>query len=208
MTQSLTGNPHLIDPGFQDPPASPLLLFQRWLEEAERLEVKEPRALVLSTANKLGRPSSRVVFLRTCDETGIIFATGENSAKGQELASNPWAAGTLWWPESVQQINFQGQAFPLPPEKSDEIFQSRTREAQSVAATSQQSSPLTDEADLKRQVTQLINSTGKIDRPQDWHAYHITIETIEFWHGSTDRFHKRLSYELINKVWRHQYLQP
>ena len=96
----------------------------------------------------------------------------------------------------------------MPPEKSDEIFQSRTREAQSVAAVSQQSSLLTDETGLKRQLTQLINSTGKIDRPQDWHAYHLTTETIEFWHGSTDRFHKRLRYELTNKSWRHQYLQP
>ena len=208
MTQSLTGNPDFIDPGFQDPPSNPLLLFQKWLEEAERLGVKEPRALVLSTANKLGRPSSRVVFLRACDETGIIFATSQKSAKGKELAANPWAAGTLWWPESIQQISFQGQAHYLPSEKSDDMFQSRTREAQSVAAVSQQSKPLMDEAGLKHQVTQLINSTEKIDRPQDWHAYHLTIEVIEFWHGSTDRFHKRLRYELINKSWRHQYLQP
>lgn len=208
MTQSLTGNPNLIDPGFNDPPANPLLLFQKWLEEAERLAVKEPRALVLSTSNKLGHPSSRVVFLRTCNETGIIFATGEKSAKGQELAANPWAAGTLWWPESVQQINFQGQAHRVSPERSDEIFQSRTREAQSVAVVSQQSAPLTDEADLKHQAAKLMNSTTKIDRPQDWHAYHLAVETIEFWHGSTDRFHKRLRYDLANNVWCHQYLQP
>src|SRR5689334_13273916 len=125
MTQSLTGNPTLIDPGFKDAPSNPLFLFQKWLEEAERLEVKEPRALILSTANTLGRPSSRVVFLRACDETGIIFATSEKSTKGQELAANPWAAGTLWWPESIQQINFQGQAHRVSPEKSDEIFQTR-----------------------------------------------------------------------------------
>ncbi len=208
MTQTLTGNPNLIDPGFNELPANPLLLFQKWLEEAERLAVKEPRALVLSTSNKLGHPSSRVVFLRACDETGIIFASGEKSAKGKELASNPWAAGTLWWPESIQQINFQGQAHRVSPEKSDEIFQSRTREAQSVAVVSQQSTPLTDEEGLKHQVANLMNSTRKIDRPQDWHAYHLMIETIEFWHGSTDRFHKRLRYNLVEGSWRYQYLQP
>jgi dihydrophenazinedicarboxylate synthase len=64
ITQSLTGNPNLVDPGFCNPPANPLALFQKWLEEAERLAVKEPRALILSTVNKLGHPSSRVVFLR------------------------------------------------------------------------------------------------------------------------------------------------
>jgi pyridoxamine 5'-phosphate oxidase len=170
--------------------------------------VREPRALTLSTTNNLGHPSSRVVFLRACDETGIIFATSEKSAKGKELSLNPWAAGTLWWPETIQQINFQGQAFPLSLEKSDEIFQSRIREAQSIAAVSQQSAPLTDEDDLKDQVRHLMNSAGKIDRPKEWHAYHITIQAIEFWHGSTDRFHKRLRYDLMKSSWRHQTLQP
>lgn len=208
MTSSLTGNPKLVDPGFDCPPINPLLLFQKWLEEAEKLEVREPRALILSTANKLGRPSSRVVFLRACSKTGVIFATGEKSVKGRELASNPWAAGTLWWPESIQQINFQGQAHPLSAEKSDEIFHSRTREAQSVAVVSQQSTPLTDEAAFRQQVTKLMNSNEKIDRPSDCHAYHRTIEVIEFWHGSTDRFHKRLRYDLVEESWHHQYLQP
>ena len=208
MTSSLTGNPSLVNPGFDCPPANPLLLFQEWLERAEKLKVKEPRALILSTANKLGRPSSRVVFLRACNETGIIFATGEKSTKGRELASNPWAAGTLWWPESIQQINFQGQAFSLANEKSDEIFQSRTREAQSIAVISQQSAPLRDEAALRQQVTTLMNSNEKINRPSGWHAYHLTIEVIEFWHGSTDRFHKRLRYDLVEESWHHQYLQP
>jgi len=208
ITPSLTGNPNLVDPGFDCPPPNPLLLFQKWLEEAEKLKVREPRALILSTANKLGRPSSRVVFLRACSETGVIFATGEKSTKGRELASNPWAAGTLWWPESIQQINFQGQAHPLSVGKSDEIFQSRTREAQSIAVISQQSASLTDEAALRHQVTKLVNSSEKINRPQDWHAYHLTIEAIEFWHGSTDRFHKRLRYNLKKGSWHHQYLQP
>ena len=208
MIQSLTGNPNLVDSGFDNPSANPLALFQKWLEEAERLTVKEPRALVLSTTNKLGRPSSRVVFLRACDATGIIFATSASSAKGKELSSNPWAAGTLWWPETIQQINFQGQAFPLSHEKSDEIFQSRTREAQSIAAVSQQSTPLIYEDNLKNQVRDLMDSTGKIDRPHDWHAYHLTIEVIEFWHGNTDRFHKRLRYDLMKGSWYHQTLQP
>ena len=63
MTQSLTGNPTLVDPGFDTPPSNPMSLFQRWLEEAEKVNVQEPRALILSTINTQMRPSSRVVFL-------------------------------------------------------------------------------------------------------------------------------------------------
>ena len=47
-----------------------------------------------------------------------------------------------------------------------------------------------------------------MSRPKTWHAYHIEIETIEFWHGSKDRFHHRLRYELKNKIWKHLKLQP
>lgn len=149
MPQTLTGDPKLVNPGFDAPPTNPLLLFQKWLEEAEKLSIQEPRALILSTVNASGQPSSRVVFLRDCDERGVIFATGQTSAKGKDLALNSWAAGTLWWRETLQQINFQGQAFPLSNERSDELFQSRTREAQSVAVISKQSAPLTQDRGIK-----------------------------------------------------------
>ena len=138
----------------------------------------------------------------------LFFATGSSSAKGKDLTINPSASGTLWWPKIIQQINFQGQAFPLPPEESDAIFQLRTREAQSVAVVSQQSTPLTNENELKEQILNLMNSKSKIDRPKDWQAYHLAIDVIEFWHGSTDRFHKRLRYNLVKGSWQYQRLQP
>ena len=39
---TLTGNPTLVDPGFKSPPDNPLILFQRWMDEAIRLNVNEP----------------------------------------------------------------------------------------------------------------------------------------------------------------------
>ena len=147
-------------------------------------------------------------MLFSCDDTGVIFATGSLSNKGKDLAANPSASGTLWWPKTIQQINFQGQAFSLSPKKSDAIFHLRTREAQSVAVASQQSTPLTNENDLKLRVLNLMNSKDKIDRPKDWQAYHLRVYTIEFWHGSTDRLHKRLRYDLVKESWQHQKLQP
>ena len=93
-------------------------------------------------------------------------------------------------------------------EKSDALFYARPREAQAVTALSQQSAPLTDEAVLKDAVRKLINTQGTIERPEGWRAYHLALESIEFWHGSKDRFHKRLRYDLLNGAWRHQRLQP
>ena len=71
---------------------------------AEHLNVSEPRGLILATVNPKGHPSTRVVFLRNLAPTGIIFATSEESNKGKDLQQSPYAAGTLWWRETLQQI--------------------------------------------------------------------------------------------------------
>lgn len=208
MAKTLTGDPTLVDPGFDTPTKNPLYLLQKWLDEADNLNIAEPRGMVLSTVDSRCHPSSRVVLLKECDETGIIFTTSSTSTKGKDLELNPFAAGNLWWRETMQQVCFRGRVNQLSDDKSDEIFQERTREAQAVASVSHQSAPLLNESVLRDKICALINTKGPIERPEGWNAYHIAVESIEFWHGSNDRFHKRLRYDLINGQWEHQRLQP
>lgn len=208
-SQALTGNPDLVnDNGFNEPPSNPFTMLYRWFEMAEQLNVSEPRGFTLATVNLKGLPSTRVVFLRGILPTGIIFATSEESNKGKDLQQTPYAAGTLWWRETLQQINFQGHVQKLSTPESDSIFESRTREAKATAALSKQSAKLDNEATLKHAVDQLITSQSDIPRPKDWHAYILEVSTIEFWHGSTSRLHKRLRYDLNDGQWIHQRLQP
>ena len=127
---TLTGNPDCVNPGFDCLPDNPLHLLKEWLDSADRLKIVEPRGLVLSTIDDCGRPSSRVVLMKTVDDTGVIFASSETSQKGKDLEKNPIIAGTLWWRETMQQINFCGSAAKLPAIMSDEIFRERTPEAQ------------------------------------------------------------------------------
>jgi len=206
--KTLTGNPDLVISGFDCPPDSPLDLLQSWLQTADLLKISEPRGLVLSTVNDEGIPSSRVVLLKTADEKGVTFASSETSQKGRDLQTNPIAAGTLWWRETMQQINFQGTVTKLANNISDEIFKERPPEAQAVATISTQSAPMTNEQSLRTEVLKLLTQSEPIPRPETWHAYHITIESIEFWHGSKDRFHHRLRYELNSNTWQHISLQP
>ncbi|MCX7353002.1 MAG: hypothetical protein NTW22_07055 [Proteobacteria bacterium] len=105
-------------------------------------------------------------------------------------------------------INFQGTVTKLPHNISDEIFNERPLAAQAVATISTQSAPMTNEQKLRTEVLKLLTQQEPMSRPKTWHAYHIEIETIEFWHGSKDRFHHRLRYELKNKIWQHLKLQP
>lgn len=205
---TLTGDPTLVNTNFNTPPNNPLHMLSEWLNTADKLRVNEPRGIVLSTVDNANRPSSRVVLLKECDEKGIIFSSSEDSAKGKDLKINPWASGTLWWRETIQQINFQGRVARLASEISDQIFQQRPREAQAVAITSNQSEPLVNERELRDRVFKLINQKEKLGRPKRWQAYYFVIESIEFWHGSIDRLHKRLRYDLINGSWYHKKLQP
>ncbi len=205
---TLTGNPNLTNSGFSSPPLNPFDLLNYWLMEADHLHIPEPRALVLSTTNTAGAPSSRVVLMKSVDETGVTFGTSSFSRKIKEINANPHVAGTLWWQKTMQQINLKGAVSKMDVAVSDEMFTHRTRQAQAVAALSQQSIALTDEHDLRDQIEQLIASSATITRPDTWHAYHITITSIEFWHGSQDRFHKRLRYNLDDGNWTHQFLQP
>lgn len=203
---TLTGSPALVD--FDRPPQNPLLLLQEWLKAAESLHVNEPKGMVLATVDAKGRPSSRVLLLKDCDETGLVFTTSGTSAKGQDLEATGVAAGTLWWRETVQQVNFSGTVQQLSREQSEQLFEERTREARGVAALSKQSAPLADEQQLKEAVRKLVEANSPIACPEHWQAYHLTVDTIEFWVGSPDRFHRRLQYRLVEGSWQHQKLQP
>src|SRR5690349_24455465 len=83
----------------QDLDPDPFRQFQKWLQEAVAAGIREPNAMVLATADKSGRPSSRTVLLKGFDERGFIFFTNYLSRKGLELAHNPYAAITFPWVE-------------------------------------------------------------------------------------------------------------
>lgn len=193
---------------FDVPPSNPLLLFKAWLKQADSLNIVESRGFALSTISDIGIPSSRIVLLKDIDDEGVIFSTSELTKKGKDLSNNPLASGTLWWRETMQQINFSGRVKKLPAKFSDKIFAERTKEAQAIAALSEQSSVMIDEQELRKEVLYLLHEDRSISRPKTWHAYHITIESIEFWIGNLDRFHHRLRYDLENGVWQHYKLQP
>ena len=108
----------------------------------------------------------------------------------------------------MQQINFAGSVTILPDNISDDIWNKRSLEAKAVASISTQSDLMKDEQLLRASVYNIIKDNKPISRPKTWHAYHITIESIEFWLGDWDRFHNRLRYDLKAGVWQHYKLQP
>jgi pyridoxine/pyridoxamine 5'-phosphate oxidase len=73
---------------FDHPPADPLPLLERWLEDAKALPTPNPNAMTLATVDADGTPSARIVLLRGLGREGARFFTNRNSRKGKALAAN------------------------------------------------------------------------------------------------------------------------
>jgi dihydrophenazinedicarboxylate synthase len=193
---SLKGESSLVKTDWNFPPANPMDLMKDWLTQAEKANISEAWGMTLSTIDEAGWPWNRVVLLKELGESSLIFGSSSISSKGRDIERNGKVAGSLWWRESIQQILFQGFAFVASAEKSDYLFDNRSRSAQAVSLLSQQSQILESDEDLRHKVEVLCHSKKLFSRPQTWNAYEVFPIKYEFWQGDASRLHKRLQYTL------------
>jgi len=193
-------------------PADPLAHFADWYEPALHSEVTPDRnAMTLATATREGRPSARMVLLKSYDARGFVFFTNYESRKGQELAENPFAALVLYWPELRRQIRIEGRVERVSPAESDAYFASRPRGSQIAARASRQSAPIAGRPALEGAVETVSAEfqDHAVPRPEYWGGFRAVPERIEFWEGRRDRLHDRLLYtRLPDGSWSVQQLSP
>ncbi|HEY0217042.1 MAG TPA: pyridoxal 5'-phosphate synthase [Cellulomonas sp.] len=185
----------IADP-FDAPPPDPLVLLHGWVAAAREAGVREPLTVTLATSGRDGRVTSRTVVLRAVDGTGVLLTSMRTSAKGRQMAENPWAAVTLYWRETSQQVNLAGPVTVVDGEPADAMFAAQPRAAQVATALSVQGRALTDEDALRHRARELRESPDPVPRPAGWVGYRIAPEHVELWQGSPDdRLHRRLRYE-------------
>jgi len=174
----------------------PIVLFQKWLEEAKNADLVEPTAFTLGTVDVHGRPSARVLLLKGVDERGFVFYTNLKSRKARELRDNPLTTLCFYWMPLYKQVRVEGRAELVSPEEADAYFASRPRESQLGAWASKQSEPLEGRFELERRVAKyaIQFNVRKIPRPEFWSGYRVTPERIEFWQSLPFRLHDRLLY--------------
>ena len=188
---------------------NPITEFLSAAERARAHQVDTVPA-TLATADANGRPSARVVLVRSVDERGFGFFTNYESRKGRELIENPFAALCFHWIALDEQIRVEGRVDPMPPEESDAYFRSRPRGSQLGAWASAQSRVLRTREELEvryREIEQQYEGQT-VARPPFWGGFRIVPHRIEFWYGRPDRLHDRLRYERDGDAWTIVRLYP
>jgi pyridoxamine 5'-phosphate oxidase len=189
----------------QDVDPDPLRQLERWLDEAGR----EPLPAALATATPDGRPSARMVLVKSVGPDGIAFFTGYESRKGRELAENPRAALLLYWAELGRQVRVEGPVERVPEAESDAYFAARPPGSRVSAAASPQSTVLPDRAALDALVAEVRARYGDDPpRPARWGGFRLVPETYEFWLHHDDRLHDRLRYRREPSGWALERLAP
>lgn len=195
-----------------DVASDPIVQFKHWLDAAVRVPLPEPTAMTLATATADGLPDARIVLLRKVDETGFVFFTNFESAKGQQMAQNPWATLLFFWMEMERQVRIFGRVSRATDAEADEYFALRPRPSQVAAWASDQSRPLVSREDLDARIAEYdekFASHAVVPRPPFWGGYRITPEIVEFWQGRASRLHDRLRYTKTDAGdWRIDRLAP
>jgi pyridoxamine 5'-phosphate oxidase len=167
-------------------------------------------AMVLSTVDKNGRPSSRNVLLKGVDARGFIFFTNYDSRKGRELSNNPNAALTFYWAELERQVCVAGLVEKISREESEKYFKSRPRGSRLAAWASSQSDFVRNRADLESKWNEMEKKfPNEIPLPPNWGGFVLKPERIEFWQGRASRLHDRFQYtRQPDGSWKIERLSP
>jgi pyridoxamine 5'-phosphate oxidase len=170
----------------------------------------DSNAMTLATVDQSGKPSTRTVLLKTVDERGFIFFTNYDSRKGRELADNPNAALTFFWPDLERQVCVAGTVTKLPTAESEAYFKSRPRGSRIGAWASRQSQPVADRAALEARWRELEKQfPNDVPLPPNWGGFVLKPERIEFWQGRPSRLHDRLHYaRQPDGAWKIERLAP
>jgi pyridoxamine 5'-phosphate oxidase len=205
----MSGDPRARPLSESDVDADPIRQFDAWLEEARAAGVPLPEAMTLATADASGRPSARMLLLKSAGHEGFAFFTGYESRKGRELEENPRAAIVVYWHALGRQVRIEGTVRRLPPEESDAYFETRPPRSRAAAAASRQSEAIGGRARLEKELERLLAEHGdEVPRPPHWGGYLLEPESIELWQHREDRLHDRLRYRRDGDAWRLERLAP
>ncbi len=188
---------------------NPFIQFENWLNNAIDAQIKEPNAMMLSTSDKMGNNSSRIVLLKMFSEDGFSFFTNYNSNKAKQIAENAKVSILFYWNELERQVRIEGIAEKTTEEVSIQYFNERPVLSRISAIVSPQSSSIESREWLEKQHQIFAeNKSNEIKKPEFWGGYIIKPTKFEFWQGRENRLHDRIQYKLNINNWLIERLAP
>jgi pyridoxamine 5'-phosphate oxidase len=178
--------------------ADPIAQFSHWLAEVVDLGVPEPNAMVVSSVDGEGQPSSRHVLLKAVQPDGFVFFTNYGSRKGRELTANPHASLCFPWFCIGRQVIVTGLVTKVTAAQTEAYFATRPRESQIGAwASAHQSEVVADRQAVDAAYAAAASRFADVDSipaPPFWGGFLVAPTAVEFWQGRVARLHDRLSY--------------
>ncbi|GAA0640409.1 pyridoxamine 5'-phosphate oxidase [Streptomyces thermospinosisporus] len=178
--------------------ATPVEQFARWFKQAATEGgLFEPNAMIVSTADARGRPSSRTVLLKHFDDEGFVFYTNYDSRKGRDLAENPYVSLLFPWHGVARQVIVNGVARRTGRDETAAYFRTRPHGSQLGAWASAQSRVVASRDELDAAYAELASrypEGEQVPVPPHWGGFRVRPETVEFWQGRENRLHDRLRY--------------
>ena len=189
---------------------NPLSLFAEWFEDAKKSEINDPNAMNLATISADGRPSSRIVLLKSYNEQGFVFYTNSNSKKGKSIKNNTNVALNFHWKSLLRQIRIEGTVSLISNHEADDYYNSRPLGSRIGAWASMQSEELDNRSSLLKRVEEFKQKfeNENISRPPHWNGYIVNPSLIEFWQDMEFRLHDRVEFIRKADKWISRKLYP
>ena len=189
----------------------PVKQFTNWFTAAVEAQIRDVNAMSLATATPDGRPSVRVVLLKSFDQDGFVFFTNYESGKGQQLELNPFAALGFYWIELDRQVRISGPVEKTSRAESERYFHSRPVGSQLGAWASRQSEAVDARRVLDARMAEMTERFAEkpVPLPPHWGGYRLKPDSFEFWQGRPNRLHDRFLYQLqADGSWKIDRLAP
>ena len=190
---------------------NPFELFKEWFDEAKKTELNDPNAVALGTSDDRGYNSVRMVLLKDFNDTGFVFYTNFNSAKGSDIKKNPNISMCFHWKSLLRQIRIEGAAEQVSDAEADEYYSSRKYESRIGAWASNQSSEISNRKELTDSIRNFKSKypeQNNVPRPKNWSGWRLKPRSIEFWLDGEFRIHERLKYIKEKSDWKKILLSP
>ena len=175
----------------------PIKQFKLWFDSAVAAKLPLPEAMSLATVTRDGKPTSRMVLLKSFDNDGFVFYTNYLSAKAKDMETNLNVALTFFWPQLEKQVRIEGIVAKTSADESRRYFEVRPRESQIGAWASAQSEVISGRDELEKRQAELEETyrDQPVPWPEHWGGYRLNPDRIEFWKGRVGRLHDRIVYE-------------